>query len=173
LGRVAITAEVNSLGPRIRNLSAAIAERDGLAGEIASLEAAEDASDSAINALATKRGKHELLVKRADRLSLDAAPQMENLRSLLTDANAPIRAAFSPVFDSFVEDIAGKLAPFYRDPRNAIALARGTDAAGEFGVFITRRFGVRDDSLSEANEALALIECMLGGEVSFQFQPGR
>ena len=171
--REAITAEVNSLGPRLKNLSLAIAERDGLAGEIASLETAEDASASAVNALATKRGQLELLTKRADRLSREAAPQMENLRSLLTSANTPIRGAFGPVFDTFMEDIGRKLAPFYRDPANAIALARQTDAATEFGMFISRRFGVRNDSLSEASDVLALIEAMLDGEVAWQFQPGR
>jgi len=169
--RDGIAAEMQSLGPRVKKLAAAIAERDGLAAEIAALEEAEDASASAVNALATKRGQLELLSKKADRLSREAAPQMENLRSLLHNAGQTTIGAFSQPFEDFAESIGRKLAPFYHDPANAAALAKQTDAAVEFGLFIHRRFGQRNDSLSEANEVLGLIDAMLEGEVAWQFQP--
>jgi hypothetical protein len=165
-----IAAEVQNLGPHTKTLNSARRERDQLGAEIAALEAAEDASAEAVNTLVTKRGQFELMDRKVNRLAEESGSKTALLSLILFNSSNSIHQALSPAFQDYVGDIARSFEPFYSNPADAIAPAKQTDAANQFGVFITRRYGQRDP-LGEADAVLKLIASVLAGKLEWRFEP--
>ena len=182
--KVKITAEMRrdleTLRLQIQTVLAAMTRSNGtlgrlttrrsqLAAEIAEIEGADNPGKEAIASLGDKETELRLVDRKIEQLS-GTGTHGEELAKLQHEATQLVKRALKPSQDDCEAEIMSGLRPFYRAERFSVVMARATDKAMDFGAFVHRGFG---RSIPEANLALKVIDEILNGELSWQFDPPR